>query len=129
MEAEQPDPRELLPLTLVAFRILLALAGGEQHGYSIMQEINQAEGGRLRIGPTSLYRSIKQLLADGLLVESDERPDPEQDDQRRRYYRLTPFGRSVALAEERRLAELVAVAQMKLRLNGESLAHQGDWTL
>ncbi len=81
-------PEGMLPLTPAVFHILLALADGERHGYSIMQEIAVQTGGALRIGPTTLYRSIKRMLEDGLIVEVDERPDPELDDERRRYYRL-----------------------------------------
>lgn len=124
MEPGSRDPAELLPLTPVVFHILLALADGEQHGYRIMQEINRVTRGQLRIGPTTLYRSIKQLLAEGLLAESDERPDPALDDQRRRYYRLTALGRQVALAEEQRLTELLAIAHAKLPLPGLSPARQ-----
>src|SRR5690349_10237473 len=98
METNQ-RPEELLPLTPAVFHILLALANGERHGYGIMQEIAAATDGQMRIGPGTLYRSIKQMLAAGMIEESDERPDPELDDERRRYYRLTGFGRRVAQAE------------------------------
>jgi DNA-binding PadR family transcriptional regulator len=111
----------LLPLTPAVFNILLALANGEMHGYGIMLEIEQFTGGTLRLGPGTLYRSIKQMLADGLIAESGERPDPSLDDERRRYYRLTDLGKRVAQAETRRLAELVAVAQRRRLLIEESL--------
>jgi DNA-binding PadR family transcriptional regulator len=124
MKPAPRDPHDLLPLTPATFYILLALADGEQHGYRILQEINHLTRGTLRIGPTTLYRSIKQMLSDGLVVESAERPDPTLDDQRRRYYRLTAFGRQVALAEEERLAELLGVAQTKLPLPGLAAVHQ-----
>jgi DNA-binding PadR family transcriptional regulator len=112
------DPETMLPLTPAVFHILLALADSERHGYSIMQEIAAHTKGKLCIGPTTLYRSIKHMLADGLIVEIDERPDPALDDERRRYYRLTEFGRRVALAEVERLAQLLAVAQTKPLLGG-----------
>jgi DNA-binding PadR family transcriptional regulator len=100
-------------LTPAAFQILLALAGGERHGYEIMIEIAQESGGAVRLGPTTLYRTIRALLKMGLIEETDERPDPEMDDQRRRYYRLTPSGREAARAETDRLRKLVAVAETK----------------
>jgi DNA-binding PadR family transcriptional regulator len=113
MQGERRDPEAMLPLTPAMFHILLALADGERHGYSIMQEIAAQTQGKIRIGPTTLYRSIKSMLADGLIVEVDERPDPTLDDERRRYYRLTPFGQRVAVAEAQRLEQAVAVARKK----------------
>jgi DNA-binding PadR family transcriptional regulator len=98
------------PLTPAMFHILLALAGGERHGYGIMGEVEELSGGALRLGPGSLYGSIKRMLADGLIEESDERPDPAADDERRRYYRLTDRGRRAAGAEARRLEALVRAA-------------------
>jgi len=118
MQTDKPDPEDMLPLTPAVFHILLALAEGERHGYSIMQEIAAQTGSQLRIGPTTLYRSIKRMLEDGLIVEVDERPDPELDDERRRYYRLTTFGQRVAIAETRRLAQAVAIAHKKLSPGG-----------
>lgn len=112
------DPEAMLPLTPAVFHILLALADGERHGYSIMQEIAAHTQGKLRIGPTTLYRSIKKMLADGLIVEADERPDPELDDERRRYYRLTTFGQQVALAEIQRLERAIAIARTRPLLGG-----------
>lgn len=106
-------PRDLLPLTPAVLNILLPLADREQHGYEIMREVEGRSGGEVRLGPGTLYRSIKRMLADGLIEESDERPDPEMDDQRRRYYRITDFGRLVAGAEAERLASLVATAREK----------------
>jgi DNA-binding PadR family transcriptional regulator len=113
MQGERRDPEAMLPLTPAMFHILLALADGERHGYSIMQEIAAQTQGKIRIGPTTLYRSIKSMLAEGLIVEVDERPDPTLDDERRRYYRLTPFGQRVAVAEAQRLEQAVAVARKK----------------
>ena len=109
----------MLPLTPAVFHILLALAGGERHGYGIMQEIARGTDDQMRIGPGTLYRSIKQMLASGLIEESDERPDPALDDERRRYYRLAAFGRQVAHAEAERLARLVRAARAR-RLLGEA---------
>jgi DNA-binding PadR family transcriptional regulator len=113
MPQEERDPQTLLPLTPAVFHILLALAEGERHGYAIMRAIAEHSGGAVRLGPGTLYRSIKAMLSDGLIVEASERPDPELDDERRRYYRLTPFGQRVAQAEALRLAQLVRLAQSK----------------
>src|SRR5512147_1379100 len=110
---ENGDPQAFLPLTPAVFHILLALADGERHGYSIMREVEAYTGGQLKLGATTLYRSIRQMLAAGLIVESDERPDPALDDERRRYYRLSDLGRRVALAEMQRLDRLMAVARTK----------------
>jgi len=110
------DPMGFLPLTPAVFQILLAVADGEKHGYAIMQEVSARTGGKLRLGPGTLYGSIKRMLEDGLIVESDERPDPPLDDERRRYYRLTDLGRKVAAAEAERLAQLVRVARAKALL-------------
>jgi DNA-binding PadR family transcriptional regulator len=107
-----------LPLTPAVLQILLALADGERHGYGIMREVEGRTGGETRLGPGTLYGSIKRMLADGLIEESDERPDPEMDDQRRRYYRITDFGRRVAGAEAQRLAGLVSTARRKRILGG-----------
>jgi DNA-binding PadR family transcriptional regulator len=108
------EPRTVLPLTPAVMNILLALADVERHGYGIMREVEGMTGGEVRLGPGTLYGSIKRMLADGLIEESDERPDPALDDQRRRYYRITDFGRRVAGAEAERLARLVDTAQKKL---------------
>ncbi|HEX9058391.1 MAG TPA: PadR family transcriptional regulator [Ktedonobacterales bacterium] len=102
-----------LPLTPAVFHMLLALSDGERHGYGIMREIAARTHGKLRMGPGTLYGTIKRMLGDGLIEESGERPDPEMDDQRRRYYRLTPVGRRVAEAEARRLETLVRDARAK----------------
>lgn len=112
------DPEAMLPLTPAVFHILLALADGERHGYSIMQEIAAQTQGKFRIGPTTLYRSIKQMLEASLIVETDERPDPALDDERRRYYRLTTFGKRVALAEIQRFERTIALAQSLAGLTG-----------
>lgn len=107
------DPEELLPLSPAVFHVLLALADAERHGYGIIKEVEARTEGRVRLGPGTLYGSIKRLLGDGLIEESDERPDPDSDDERRRYYRLTGFGRGVAAAEAERLAKMVAAARAK----------------
>ncbi len=111
--SEAREPRGMLPLTPAVLHILLALADEERHGYGIMQEVEARTGGETRLGPGTLYGSIKRMLADGLIEESDERPDPAMDDQRRRYYRITDFGRKVAGAEAERLASLVSAAKAK----------------
>lgn len=107
------DPESLLPLSPAVFHILLALTGSERHGYGIMQEIDRLSNAQLHIGPATLYRSIKQMLAAGLIEESATRPDPALDDERRRYYRLTGLGQRVAAAEAQRLARLVEFARQK----------------
>ncbi len=111
--SEAREPRDMLPLTPAVLHILLAVADEERHGYGIMQEVEARTGGETRLGPGTLYGSIKRMLADGLIEESDERPDPAMDDQRRRYYRITDFGRRVAGAEAQRLASLVSTAETK----------------
>jgi DNA-binding PadR family transcriptional regulator len=100
------------------FHILLALADRERHGYAIMQEVAANSDGQVRMGPGTLYGTIKRMLAAGLIAESDERPDPELDDERRRYYRLTDLGGRVLSAEVNRLENAVRIAQAK-RLTGE----------
>src|ERR1700678_3453818 len=106
----------LIPLKIQWFHIMLSLAGGEQHGYGIMQEVLQRTTGKVRLWPATLYGSIKRLLEAELIEESDERPAPELDDARRRYYRLTALGRRVLDAECERLQELVRAIQVKRRL-------------
>jgi DNA-binding PadR family transcriptional regulator len=104
-------PESLLPLPVAVFHILVAVADRERHGYAIMQDIAARTDGALRLSPGTLYGSIKRMLQDGLIEEVDERPDPEHDDVRRRYYRITRFGRSVAAAESARLAKLLGQAR------------------
>jgi len=105
------EPFRGRPLSHAAVHILLAIGPEERHGYAIMTEIVRMTGGAVRIGPGTLYTTIRRLLGDGLIEESDERPDPDLDDQRRRYYRLSASGRIVAAAEVRRLESLVASAK------------------
>src|SRR5215469_9658698 len=107
------NPEERVPLTPAVFHILLILSDGERHGYSIMRDILALTHGKLRIGPATLYRSIKHLVEDGLIEESDVRPDPALDDERRHYYRLTEFGRQVVVAEIKRLEEALVVARTR----------------
>lgn len=109
----------MLPaLTPPVFHILLALADEERHGYGIMQDVARQTGGALELGPGTLYGCIKRMLAAGLIEESDERPDPELDDERRRYYRMTALGRKAAKAEAARLSAAVSAARVKLGLAG-----------
>ncbi|MBZ5619938.1 MAG: PadR family transcriptional regulator [Acidobacteriia bacterium] len=106
--------KDLLPLSPQVFHILVALAGGDQHGYAIMQDVAARSGGKLRLSPGTLYGSVKRMLDQGLIAElrDSERPGTEDDDERRRYYRLTPFGRKVAKAEAARLADALEQARV-----------------
>jgi DNA-binding PadR family transcriptional regulator len=113
-----PIPENILPLTPAVFNILLSLADGEKHGYAIMLEVEENTRGEVKMGPGTLYGSIKRMLAAGLIAESEERPDPSLDDQRRRYYRLTGLGQRVTRAEAERLDRQVAVARFKNVLGG-----------
>jgi DNA-binding PadR family transcriptional regulator len=105
------DPESRLPLPTAAFHILVALADGDRHGYAIMQDVAAGTSGRLKLNPGTLYTTIRRLLEQGLVTELDERPDPEEDDERRRYYRLTDMGRAVAKAEAARLQQMLAFAR------------------
>ena len=107
------DPQAFLPLKTHWFHILLSLASGEQHGYGIMQEVLARTGGKVHLWPATLYGSLKRLIDEGLIEESDERPAPELDDAQRRYYRLTRFGQRVLEAESERLEELVHILHAK----------------
>ena len=102
---------DLLPLPPATFHILLALADDDRHGYAIIQDVEVRTKGELKLSPGTLYRSIQRMLEQGLLVETRERPAPELDDERRRYYRITALGTAVAKAEARRLSELVRMAR------------------
>ena len=102
-----------LPLTPVSFEILLALAGGEQHGYAVMLDVERRTSGAISLHAGSLYRALNRLLEAGLIEELDERPDPEYDDQRRRYYGLTKKGLEVARGEARRLETQVEAARQR----------------
>jgi DNA-binding PadR family transcriptional regulator len=111
MRESQNEIEALLPLPLATFQILLALADEDRHGYAILQELARRTGGELKLGAGTLYRSIQRMLEDGLVVERRERPAPEEDDERRRYYRITPLGNAVARAEAARLQALVRMAR------------------
>ena len=101
------DPGSRLPLSPTVFHILLSLGAGERHGYAIKREIGARTGGKLKLGPGVLYGSINKMLESGLIEETNERPDPHLDDERRRYYRITNLGRRAAQAEAARMRELV----------------------
>ena len=120
MAAINTNPDDFLPLTPAVFHVLLALADGERHGYAIMQEVAASTGGQIKMGPGTLYGTIKRLLEIRLILESDERPDPRLDDERRRYYRLSGMGQRVVRAEAERYAAMVEVARGK-RLLGKEL--------
>jgi DNA-binding PadR family transcriptional regulator len=104
-------PETFLPLTPAVFHILIALADGEAHGYAIMQSVSERSLGSVKLGAGTLYGAISRLLQDQLVEESNERPDPESDDSRRRYYRLTDLGGHVLAAETKRMADLVRAAR------------------
>ena len=103
----------LLPLPTATFHILLALADEDRHGYAIIQDVAIGTGGELKLSAGTLYRSIQRMLEQGLIVETRDRPSPEEDDERRRYYRITALGTAVAKAEARRLTQLVRMARAK----------------
>jgi DNA-binding PadR family transcriptional regulator len=103
----------LLPLLPATFHILVALADEDRHGYAIIQDVAARTDGSIRLSPGTLYRSIQRMLEDRLIVETDERPSPEDDDERRRYYRLTTLGTAVAQAEAARLMDLVRMARAR----------------
>jgi DNA-binding PadR family transcriptional regulator len=111
MTPANPSPESLIPLPPAAFHILLSLAEEDRHGYAIIQDVAARTGGDVTLGPGTLYRTIQRMLDQDLIVETRERPAPEMDDERRRYYRITPFGRQAATAEARRLADLVRMAR------------------
>jgi DNA-binding PadR family transcriptional regulator len=105
-------------MTPAVYNILLALADGEKHGYAIMLEVEENTQGTVKMGPGTLYGSIKRLLASGLIEECDERPDPQLDDERRRYYRLSGLGERALRIESERLERQVRVARLKQVLDG-----------
>ena len=111
MPGPHSAPEQFLPLTPAVFHILLALADRERHGYAIMSEVADTTDGQIKLGPGTLYGTIKRLLGSRLIEESDERPDPALDDERRRYYRLTDFGRHVLQAEIHRFSRMIKVAR------------------
>jgi DNA-binding PadR family transcriptional regulator len=109
---DAPAPEEFLPLHRDTFQILVSLADRDRHGYSILRDIAERTGEPRSITPSTLYSSIRRLLESGLIEELNERPDPAQDDERRRYYRLTSLGRRVASLEARRLERLLRAARV-----------------
>ncbi|HYT68113.1 MAG TPA: PadR family transcriptional regulator [Vicinamibacterales bacterium] len=110
---KRPEPDDFLPLTPAIAHILLAVADEDRHGYAIMQEVERITSGAVRMGPGTLYGTVKRMMASGLLAETDERPDPALDDERRRYYRATSLGRAVLEAETQRMSALVSAARAK----------------
>jgi DNA-binding PadR family transcriptional regulator len=118
MATTQTEPGQMPPLTPAVFHVLLVLVDGERHGYAIMQEVAENTSGQIKMGPGTLYGTIKRLLEARMIEESDERPDPELDDERRRYYRLTALGQRAVRAEALRYAEMAEVARRK-RLIGK----------
>jgi len=114
------DIDRLLPLKPVTFQILLSLADTERHGYGITQDIAARTSARMDLEPGNLYRSLKTMLDDGVIEESDRRPAADLDDERRRYYRITAFGRKVAAAEIARLEELLAEAKSRKWAKGRA---------
>jgi DNA-binding PadR family transcriptional regulator len=119
-ESPNPNPESLLPLSPPVFHILMALVDEERHGYGIMQEVMFRTDGQVHLVPSTLYGAIKRLLKQKLIEETDERPDPALNDERRRYYRMTVFGQRVLGAEATRLARMVEQAQAKQLLLGWS---------
>ncbi len=119
IDVSKADFLKFSPLKTQWFHIMLSLAGGEQHGYGIMQEVLERTSGKVRLWPATLYGSIKRLIEAELIEESDERPAPELDDARRRYYRLTSLGKRVLDAECDRLNDLVRVIREKQALLAE----------
>lgn len=124
MPKSKSETEEHLPLTRAAFHVLMALADGERHGYAIMQEIAEHTDGRIKMGPGTLYGTIKRLLEASLIEESDERPDAQLDDERRRYYRLSGLGERVVRAEAQRYADMAAVARGKKLIGKLAIAIQ-----
>jgi len=111
MACSMTEVSALLPLPPATYHILVALAREDRHGYAIILDVEHRTGGELRLSPGTLYRSIQRMLEQGLITETRERPAPELDDERRRYYRITPFGAAVAAAEARRMSDLVRMAR------------------
>lgn len=106
----QHAPHDYLPLKPVYFLVLLTLGEGDRHGYAIVKAIEARTGGELRLEPGNLYRHLRKLIDLGMVEETDRRPAPESDDERRRYYTITAFGRAVAAAEAERMRDLLAEA-------------------
>jgi DNA-binding PadR family transcriptional regulator len=109
----ETDPASFLPLPPATFHILLAVADEDRHGYAIIQDVAARTGNELKLSAGTLYRSVQRMLEQGLIAEPRERPEPDLDDERRRYYRITGLGRKVAEAEARRLSQLVRMARQR----------------
>src|SRR5437870_11663176 len=118
------DESGFLPLPWATLHILLALTEGEKHGYAIMRDVERVSDGAVRMGPGTLYGTIKRMLADGLIEETAERPDPELDDQRRRYYRVTTLGARVCAAEVRRISTLLDQAVVRRWMRNPQLGFE-----
>src|SRR5262245_7848295 len=116
------DPDEMLPLTPAMFEVLNALADGEKHGYAVLKEVARRTDRRITLSPGTLYAIVRKFVSEGVIAETDERPDPALDDERRRYYRLTDFGRDVALAEARRMEVALGMARAKSLIHRPRLA-------
>ncbi len=117
MSATGRSAHSVIPLTPPVFHILLAVADCERHGYAIIKEVEERTGGRVVLSTGTLYQAIKRLLDDDLIEETNATPGRGSADERRRYYRLTPFGREVAQAEVHRMAQLVDIADQKKLVN------------
>ena len=113
MARDKRRPADLLPLTPGMFHVLIALADGEKHGYAIIKEVARRTDGAIRLSAGTLYSLIRRFVQEGVIIESDERPDPALDDERRRYYRITDFGRLVAQAEAARMESTLSMARAK----------------
>ena len=120
MPTRSIDAEGFLPLPAATFHILLALADQDRHGYAIIQEVEARTSGDLRLSAGTLYRSVQRMLEQGLIIETRDRPEPELDDERRRYYRITPLGLNVAKAETRRMSELVRMARARGLASGRT---------
>jgi DNA-binding PadR family transcriptional regulator len=113
MMKDTRNPNTHLPLTPALFHVLLALADGDKHGYAVMKEVSRLTDGAVTLSAGTLYGILRRLVSDGMVVEKSERPAPELDDERRRYYHLTEFGREVAQAEAERLEDVLTLARAK----------------
>src|ERR1700722_14951002 len=111
MAQKPPQPQSFLPLPSATFHILMAVTEEDRHGYAIIQDVAARTGGELKLSAGTLYRSIQRMLEQGLILETQERPAPDLDDERRRYYRITPLGSAVAKAEAARMSKLVRWAR------------------
>ena len=129
MKKQIENEERPITLTPTIFHILVVLSGGDRHGYAILREVEEIAEGRSKLGPTTLYRSIKTMLDGKLIQELDERPDPELDDERRRYYRLTNFGAKVLSDEVSRLESLLKVARKNSALIGNHRILIWGWGL